>query len=69
MPYTAKIKKVNNFHNELENNFISTDIEWIPLTSVQISKQKEENLLEFFEALADDDDVQNIFSNLEIKNN
>ena len=29
----------------------------------------EENLLEFFEALADDDDVQNIFSNLEIKNN
>ena len=33
----------------------------MPLTSVQIPKQKEENLLEFFEALEDDDDVQNFF--------
>ncbi len=68
----CSVNEIYNVKKKLEkkiNNFISTDIEWIPLTSVQISKQKEENLLEFFEALADDDDVQNIFSNLEIKNN
>ena len=49
------------------NNFISTNIEWIPLNSVQVSKEKEENLLEFFETLTDDDDVQNIFSNVKLK--
>jgi transcriptional/translational regulatory protein YebC/TACO1 len=49
------------------NNFISTEIEWIPLNSVQVSKEQEENLIEFFETLEDDDDVQNIFSNVELK--
>jgi transcriptional/translational regulatory protein YebC/TACO1 len=45
------------------NNFISTEIEWIPLNDVSISKEKNEVLINFFETLEDDDDVQNIFSN------
>ena len=45
------------------NNFISTEIEWVPLNSVSISKEKNEILINFFETLEDDDDVQNIFSN------
>ncbi len=72
-------KKKNNYHeiqcpvNEIYNvkksleknvnNFISTEIEWIPINSVEISKEKNEDLINFFETLEDDDDVQNIFSN------
>ena len=51
------------------NNFISTEIEWISLNSVQVSKEQEENLIEFFETLEDNDDVQNIFSNVELNTN
>ena len=54
---------------KLENkitNFISTEIEWIPLNSVQISKNNQGQLIEFFESLEDDEDVQNIFSNAQI---
>ena len=62
------INEIYNVKKELEkeiNNFISTEIEWIPLNSVSISKEKRENLINFFETLEDDDDVQNIYSNVE----
>ena len=51
------------------NNFISTEIEWIPLNSIKVSKEQEENLIEFFETLEEDDDVQNIFSNVKLNIN
>ena len=60
------INEIYNVKKELEkkiNNFISTEIEWIPLNSVKISKDKYENLINFFEMLEEDDDVQNIYSN------
>ncbi len=62
---------VNNIYNvkkELEkkiSNFISTEIEWLPLNSVEISKEKNEDLINFFETLEEDDDVQSIYSNAE----
>ena len=76
-------KTINNFHeiqcpvNEIYNvkrdlekeitNFISTKIEWLPLNNVKISKDRNEDLINFFETLEEDDDVQNIFSNAEFK--
>ena len=51
------------------NNFISTEIEWLPLNNVVVSDDQQEKLIEFFETLEDDDDVQNIFSNLELRVN
>ena len=76
-------KTINNFHeiqcpvNEIYNvkrdlekeitNFISTEIEWMPLNNVKISKDRNEDLINFFETLEEDDDVQNIFSNAEFK--
>ena len=60
---------INNIYyvkKELEkkiNNFISTDIEWIPLNNVNISKERNEDLMNFFETLEENDDVQNIYSN------
>ncbi len=60
--YNVKKKLENNI-----NNFISTEIEWIPLNDVKVSNEQQEKLLEFFETLEDDDDVQNIFSNVELR--
>ena len=45
-------------------NFIFTGIEWIPLNKVDIIKDKIEVIENFFEALEDDDDVQNFFTNI-----
>ena len=64
------VSDVYNVKKELEkkiNNFISTEIEWIPLNSVEISKEKNEDLINFLETLEDDDDVQNIYSNAEFR--
>ena len=62
------VSEIYNVKKELEkeiNNFISTEIEWVPLNNVAISKEKNENLINFFETLENDDDVQNIYSNVE----
>ena len=62
------VNEIYNIKKELEkeiNNFISTGIEWRSLNSVKISKEKNDDLINFFETLEEDDDVQNIFSNAE----
>ena len=67
----CSINDIYNVKKELEkkvNNFISTEIEWIPLNRVEISKDKSNELVNFFETLEDDDDVQNIFSNAKFTN-
>ena len=64
----CSVNEIYNVKKELEkniNNFISTEIEWLPLNSVTISKEKNEDLINFFETLEGDDDVQNIYSNAE----
>ena len=67
----CSVSEIDNIKKELEkeiNNFI-TEIEWVPLNSVKISKEKNENIMNFFESLEDDDDVQNIYSNAEFLSN
>ncbi len=59
---------IYNIKKELEkkiDNFVSTEIEWVPLNSIGITKQKHEDLINFFETLEDDDDVQKVYSNAE----
>ena len=51
------------------SNFISTKIEWVPLNSAKVKKDKEVSVIEFLENLEDDDDVQNVFSNFNFGNN
>ena len=66
------VSEIYNVKKKLEkriNNFISTEIEWIPLNSVQIFKDNQETLVEFFNLLEDDDDVQSVYSNAELKKN
>ena len=67
----CSINDIYNVKKELEkkiSNFISTSIEWVPLNSVEISHEKKEELINFFETLEEDDDVQNIYSNVKFSN-
>ena len=64
------VNEIYNIKKELEkkiDNFLSTKIEWIPLNSIEISKERQDDLIDFFESLEEDDDVQNIFSNAKFK--
>ena len=68
----CSVNEIYNIKKNLEKkieNFISTEIEWIPLNSVKVTNDQQEKLIEFFDILEDNDDVQNIFSNVELWNN
>ena len=61
------VNEIYNVKKELEReitNFISTEIEWIPLSNVEVLKEKNESLINFFDSLEEDDDVQNFYSNV-----
>ena len=67
----CSINDIYNVKKELEkkiSNFISTGIEWVPLNAVEISEEKKKELIIFFETLENDDDVQNIYSNVKFSN-
>ena len=71
MKFQCSIDDIYNVKKELEKeitNFISTKIEWIPLNKVKPSKEKNEDLINFFMSLQEDDDVQNVYSNVEFNN-
>ena len=63
---------IYNVKKKLETvvaNFISTNIEWVALNNANVDKDKQETVIDFFESLEDDDDVQNVFSNANFENN
>ena len=45
------------------NNFLSTEIEWIPLNSVEVLKENKEDTIKFLETLEEEDDIQNLYTN------
>jgi YebC/PmpR family DNA-binding regulatory protein len=66
------VHEIYNVKKNLEKviaNFISTEIEWIPLNNVDVAKDRVEAAIEFLETLEDDDDVQNVYSNINFGNN
>ena len=66
------MSEIYNVKKNLENtivNFISTEIEWIPLNSVNILNEKKDEVTEFLDSLEDDEDVQNVFSNVNLEVN
>jgi len=67
----CKKDEIYNVKKKIETtiqNFISTEIEWKPLNSVVVNKDKIEAVTEFLETLENDDDVQNIYTNLKSGN-
>ena len=64
----CEVNEIYNVKKELEkkiSNFISTEIEWIPLNWVKIASEKNDDVIDFFETLEEEDDVQNIYTNAE----
>ena len=67
----TNINEIYEVKKKLENeipNFISTELEWLPLNLVSLSDNNKDSLIKFLEALDDDDDVQNIFTNAKFEN-
>ena len=66
------MSEIYNIKKKLESkiqNFISTEIQRIPLNNVEVGKDKEEAVAEFLETLEDNEDVQSVYTNLKFKNN
>ena len=65
------MSEIYNVKKKLEKivaNFISTEVEWVPLNSVNVSNDRREDIIEFLETIEDDDDVQNVYSNVQLGN-
>ena len=56
-----KVKKI--LEKDLDS-FISTGIEWIPFVFIEVNQTEKEDIINFLENLEDDDDVQNVYSNV-----
>jgi len=50
------------------SNFISTEIEWIPINFINITGEDKDKMIKFMEMVDDNDDVQNIFTNAKFEN-
>ena len=59
-----EIYKIKGDLEKTIKNFISTDICWLPLNSVETKGERLKMVLEFLEELENDDDVQNVYTNL-----
>jgi len=65
------VSEIYNVKKKLEKivaNFISTEIEWVPLNSVNVTNGRRDDVIEFLETIEDDDDVQNVYSNVQLGN-
>ncbi len=59
-----KVKKL--LENEIDS-FISTGIEWVPIIFIETDGNEKDDIISFLETIEDDDDVQNVYSNVKFK--
>ena len=64
----TEIYEVKNKLEKKIENFLSTEIEWVPLNTVNLSGENKDDMIKFLETLDDDEDVQNIFTNAKFEN-
>ena len=57
------IYNVKNILEKEISNFISTEIEWVPINKIKLNDEDKEKMIKFLEILEEDDDVQNVFTN------
>jgi len=61
--------EIYNVKKKLEkniSNFLSTEIEWIPLNKLEVSPEEKDEIINFLEILDEDDDVQNVYTNAKL---
>jgi len=59
-----EIYDVKNLLEKEISNFISTEIEWVPINKINLNEEDKEKMNKFLEILEEDDDVQNVFTNV-----
>tara|TARA_Y100000588_G_scaffold389036_1_gene490749 strand:- start:38 stop:793 length:756 start_codon:yes stop_codon:yes gene_type:complete len=64
---TNEIYSVKKKLEENIDNFVSTEIEWLPLNNVELLEDQKDGTIKFLESLEDNDDVQNVYSNVSFK--
>ena len=65
------VNKIYDIKKKLEeniSNFLSTELEWRPLNLITLNNENKNNMIKFLEILDDNDDVQNIFTNVKFEN-
>jgi YebC/PmpR family DNA-binding regulatory protein len=63
------MNEIYNVKKKLENtisNFLSTEIEWVPLNKIELLPVEKEEIINFLSILDDDDDVQNVYTNAKL---
>ena len=58
-----EIYDVKNLLEKEISNFISTEIEWVPINKTNLNEEEKEKMNKFLEILEEDDDVQKVFTN------
>ncbi len=58
-----EIYDVKNLLEKEISNFISTEIEWVPINKINLNEEEKEKMNKFLEILEEDDDVQKVFTN------
>ena len=67
----TNINEIYDVKKKLEkniSNFLSTELEWVPINLVSLSGDIKDAMIKFLELVDDDDDVQNIFTNAKFEN-
>ncbi len=63
------MNEIYNVKKKLENsisNFLSTEIEWIPINKIKLLPVEKDEIINFLGILDDDDDVQNVYTNAKL---
>ena len=67
----TNVDEIYDVKKKLENHissFISSELQWIPTNLINLNRDNKDNMIKFLEALDDDDDIQNIFTNAKFEN-
>ena len=59
-----EIYEVKKKFEKVIANFLSTEIEWLPINKVSLKGEENQNMVKFLETLEDEDDVQNVYTNV-----
>ena len=60
----GEIYEVKKKFEKVIVNFLSTEIEWLPINKVSLKGEENQNMVKFLETLEDEDDVQNVYTNV-----
>tara|TARA_B100000989_G_scaffold70698_1_gene49488 strand:- start:2475 stop:3197 length:723 start_codon:yes stop_codon:yes gene_type:complete len=66
----TKIEEIYEVKKNFEKvivNFLSTGIEWLPVNKVSLRGEESQNMVKFLETLEEEDDVQNVYTNVNLE--